>query len=109
MDLKSLKGNDLVKLMARNELKNFFDVYTRIFRKYYKETKDYKTSKTLIDVVIHNQNKIIETTAIGCPFSDHHFVIAALDFHTPKLATFSNFGRSLSEKIFSLKKSPNKI
>jgi hypothetical protein len=104
MDLKSLKGNDLVKLMARNELKNFFDVYTRIFRKYYKETKDYKTSKTLIDVVIHNQNKIIETTAIGCPFSDHHFVIAALDFHTPKLETFSNSGRSLSEKNLFLKK-----
>jgi hypothetical protein len=98
MDLKSSKGNDLAKFMARNELKNFVDVYTRIFRKYYKETKDYKTSKTLIDVAIHNQKKIIETAAIGCPFSDHHFVIAALDFHSPKLATFSNFGRSLSEK-----------
>jgi hypothetical protein len=98
MDLKSSKGNDLAKFMSRNELKNFVDVYTRIFRKYYKETKDYKTSKTLIDVAIHNQKKIIETAAIGCPFSDHHFVIAALDFHSPKLATFSNFGRSLSEK-----------
>ena len=52
----------------------------------------------MIDVIIHNQDKIIDTKVIGCPFSDHHFLIAALDFTPVKAKPFENIGRSLSEK-----------
>ena len=76
----------------------FVTQHTRICRNYYKKNKDYKTSKTLIDVVIHNQNRIVDTKVIGCPFSDHKFVITSLDFSCPKEKPFESFGRSLSEK-----------
>ena len=35
---------------------------------------------------------------IGCPFSDHKFLVAALDLSRAKHTPFVNIGRSLSEK-----------
>ena len=35
---------------------------------------------------------------IGCPFSDHKFLVAALDLSQSKRIPFQNTGRSLSEK-----------
>ena len=98
MDLRSTKGIDLRDFLIRNELKNFVNQHTRVCRSYYKKKKKYQTSKTLIDVIIHNQNRILETKVIGCPFSDHKFIIAALDFTSTKSNPFINIGRSLSEK-----------
>ena len=102
MDLRSTKGIDLANFLIRNDLKNFVNEHTRVCRSFYKEKRKYKTSKTLIDVIIHNQNRIIDTKVIGCPFSDRKFLIAALDFGQTKSSPFINVGRSLSEKNLML-------
>ena len=80
MDLKSIKGLDLAQFLVRNGLKNFVNEHTRVCRSFYKDKKKHITSKTLIDVIICNQDKIIDNKVIGCPFSDHKFLVAALDF-----------------------------
>ena len=61
-------------------MKDYVRDYTRINLRL-NEKKKFITSKTLIDVAIRNGESLIETKVIGCSFSDHHFVIAALDFH----------------------------
>ena len=78
-------------------MKNFVNQHTRVCRTYYKKKK-FQTSKTLIDVIIHNQDRIIGTNVIRCPFSDHKFIIAALDFNSTKPNPFVNIGQSFSEK-----------
>ena len=98
MDLRSSKGNDLANFLMRNDLKNFVNEHTRVCRSYYKEKKKYQTSKSLIDVCISNQDKIIDIKVIGCPFSDHKFLVAAIDLSRTKHTPFVNIGRSLSEK-----------
>ena len=99
MDLRnSSKSADLHAFLTNYKLKNFVTEHTRIARNFYQKKKKVVVSKTLIDVIIHNQDKIIDTKVIGCPFSDHHFLIAALDFTPVKAKPFENVGRSLSEK-----------
>ena len=98
MDLRSSKGNDLANFLMRNDLKNFVNEHTRVCRSYYKDKKKYQTSKSLIDVCISNQDKIIDIKVIGCPFSDHKFLVAAIDLSRTKHTPFVNIGRSLSEK-----------
>ena len=98
MDLRSSKGIDLLNFLIRNDLKNFVNEHTRVCRSYYKEKKKFQTSKSLIDVCISNQNKVTDIKVIGCPFSDHKFLVAALDFSRAKHTPFVNVGRSLSEK-----------
>ena len=100
MDLKSIKGFDLAQFLVRNDLKNFINEHTRVSRCFYKEKNKYQTSKTLIDVIIHNQDKVIDTNVIPCPFSDHKFIIAALEISQTKKTPFVSTGRSLNEKIF---------
>ena len=41
---------------------------------------------------------LIDYKIFGCPFSDHHFVIVALDFNSPKIIHSGNLGSQLSEK-----------
>ena len=84
MDLKSSEGNDLKDFLINNEMKNYVNVHTRIARTFYKKKQKYVESKTLIDVILQNQDKVIDTAVFGCPFSGHSFVIAALDFSSPK-------------------------
>ena len=98
MDLKSLKGFDLAQFLIRQDLKNHINEHTRVCRNYFKDKKKFITSKSCIDTFIHNQDKVVETKVIPCPFSDHKFIIAALDFNKTKNIPFVNEGRSLSEK-----------
>ena len=98
MDLRSSKGLDLANFLLRNDLKNFVNEHTRVCRSYYKDKKKFQTSKSLIDVCISNQNKVTSVKVIGCPFSDHKFLVAALDLSRAKHTPFVNIGRSLSEK-----------
>ena len=98
MDLKSIKGIDLTNFLIRNDLKNFVNEHTRVCRSFYKDKKKYQTSKSLIDVCISNHDKVVDVKVIGCPFSDHKFLVAALDFKKSKHTPFVNTGRSLSEK-----------
>ena len=75
-------------------MKNYINGYTRIARSYYEKKNKFITSKTIIDVATHNGESLIETKVIGCPFSDHHFVIAALDFNPAKKHSLVKLGAS---------------
>ena len=88
MDLKSIRGADLLNFLIRNNLKNSVEQHTRVCRSYYKDRKKFQTSKTLIDVIISNQEDKIENQVIGCPFSDHKFIIAALEYSQTKFTPF---------------------
>ena len=102
MDLWSQKGDLLRDFLIKNELVNYVKEHTRHSRNFYVEKNAHVDCKTLIDVAIHNSNKIISTGVIGCPFSDHKFVIAALDFSKAKFIPNEILGRSLSEKNLAL-------
>ncbi len=60
MDLKSIRGADLLNFLIRNNLKNSVEQHTRVCRSYYKDRKKFQTSKTLIDVIISNQEDKIK-------------------------------------------------
>ena len=81
MDLFSKQGSELKQFMISNDLKNFVTKFTRIATNYYSEKDVYRTSKTLIDVILHNEEEIISTKVFGCPFSDHNFVLATLSIN----------------------------
>lgn len=60
---------------------NFYNAVkdsTRVSAKYYKNSNRIKTSKSLIDVLIHNQNNIIKCITIDNCISDQKFVYAEL-------------------------------
>jgi len=60
MDQKSIRGADLLNFLFRNNLKNSVEQHTRVCRSYYKDRKKFQTSKTLIDVIISNQEDKIK-------------------------------------------------
>ena len=99
MDLLSSKGNELKSFSLTNNYKNYITKYTRIATKYYEKKKMHKTSKTLIDVLLHNSNCVVSTNVFGCPFSDHNFILANLDFKpTRKITIEPIFTRCLTQK-----------
>ena len=63
----------------------------------------FTTSKTLIDVIIHNEDMITDVSCIGCPFSDHHFVLASIDITLEKIKPeLPDKGRHFSETNLNL-------
>ena len=64
MDLKSNKGGELKEFLVDNNLKNFVNDYTRIARTFYKDKKEYIESKTLIDVILHNNDNVKNTSVL---------------------------------------------
>ena len=69
MDFISNNGADLQIFMDNNHLLNFVMEPTRVCTKYYSSTNSYRTSHSLIDVVLHNDNMIINVNTLGCPFA----------------------------------------
>ena len=78
MDLNSNKGKDLLDFMYINHFKNYIKDFTRISTKWCPYKNEYITSKTLIDVLLHNKDLISNTDSIECPFSDHNFILSSL-------------------------------
>ncbi len=99
MDLLSSAGDDLKEFMISNELKNGVTEPTRTQTSFYKSDNEYRTSSTLIDVILHNQDLIEKTLVIDCPFSDHSFVISSLKIEKVKLEPQSIMCRNLSEPV----------
>ena len=64
MDLKNpeTKGQPLVDFMVANDFKNCVRNYTRICKSYLQSTNEYRTSKTLIDVVLYNKETVTKTS-----------------------------------------------
>ena len=82
MDIFSKQGSELKQFMIANDLKNFVTKFTRIATNCYSKKDVYRTSKTLIDVILHNGEEIISTKVFGCPFSDNNFVLATLSINS---------------------------
>jgi len=38
-----------------------------------------KESGTLLDIILHNKNLITDTQVIGCPYSDHKFIVGSIE------------------------------
>ena len=96
MDLKSSKGIDLTNFMIFNNMINYVDDYTRIVSRYSAKQNKFINSKSLLDVVLHNSNLILETASINCPFSDHNFVVVKVDRVKVKSKQRSILTRNLS-------------
>ncbi len=52
---------------------------TRTITKFYNKSSSYKTSATLLDVIISNKLSSVENFVINCPFSDHCFIGASFN------------------------------
>ena len=98
MDLKSKKWDQLKQFMYSNNCNNFVKNYTRIATRFYKKSNKSTTSNTLIDVVIHNKNKIRKVMNVNCPFSDRKFIITELKVHSEPKRRITIQCRNLSQK-----------
>ena len=85
--------------------------YTRVCTKFYEKTQSSKTSKSLLDVVIQNNEECkTASRVIGCPFSDHKFVLSNLSLKSAiEIELPSPTGRSLSpDKLAKIEKAIKK-
>jgi exonuclease III len=100
-----LTENHIFSSFLKNyDLKNFVEGPTRIFTKFYEKNNISKTSKTLIDLVLHNKNFIKSNTIIDCPFSDHCFILTSLDIKSTKPIPKYIASRNYSiENLFNIK------
>jgi len=86
--LSPISGKPLSTFMDNYSFKNFVNKPTRV----HNNNKD-----TLIDVILHNSDMVRETDIIGCPFSDHKLVIAALNFSCLKIGPQKYLSRCITE------------
>ncbi len=73
-DLLNNNFNHLSRFMKQYNLNNAFIEPTRTVTKFYKKSMTYKTSSTLIDVILTNKLQAVDSLVFSCPFSDHCFV-----------------------------------
>ncbi len=66
MDLNCEKGDDLKEFLINNDYKNYVSKDTRIATYLCSKTNTLKTTKTLIDVIIHNGDKVLRTDSFNC-------------------------------------------
>ena len=102
MDLLSSNENPLKRFMQDQNMSNFINNATRVRQRFNKSLDTSTHSSTLLDVIIHNKNLITGTQVIDCPYSDHKFIVGAIDIKkfNPKPQIF--WSRSLSEKNLKL-------
>ena len=98
IDLKSAKGQDFIRYMQNYDLHNHVKEYTRMASRYIKEKDTYSLSKSLIDVIFHNNSFINNTLVVPCPFSDHCFVLADLSLPSVLETKSKKQIRNLNEK-----------
>ena len=92
------KNKNLFEFISHYNLKNFVTKPTRTKAKFYKRKKEFCTSSTIIDVIIHNNELINSTSVINCLFSDHDLITANVKVeHTTSTDKFI-IKRDLSEK-----------
>ena len=91
------KGILLQEFLSNYNLKNAVAKATRIASYKNKINGEIRTSTSLIDVLLYNSDLIQKTSIIGCPFSDHHFVLASIKLKPTKNSTFSLICRNLSK------------
>jgi hypothetical protein len=95
-------GCDLAEFVENNELTNYVTKPTRTAT-YKSKTADLMwNTSSLLDVLISNQSFVNEVQVIDCPFSDHKFVAASLQFDSNKPSQQSIQCRNLSERNLML-------
>ena len=72
MNLLDDNNTDINNFLTANQLVNHIKEPTRVTT----------TSATLIDVILHNDNLVLNTAVIDCPFSDHSFTAANIVFNS---------------------------
>jgi hypothetical protein len=96
MNLLDTNNNQLDNLIKNNNLSNYVDEPTRIATIFHEKEKKFTTSKTLIDVIIHNNVLIDNCKVFDCPFSDHRFVLVNLKIEKLKYEKKSIIARNLT-------------
>ena len=94
LEERNLNSN-LIEFLFNNNLKQLVTEPTRICSKYYERSNNFSCSKSLIDVVIHNNNLVQDTQSIHCPFSDHNFIVGTLDCKKANRKSEYFIGRNL--------------
>ena len=84
--------------LTNHQLNNFITEPTRVRTKFMTNSNSEKNSSTLIDVLVHNKNLVTDTRVIDCPFSDHKFIVGAINIEKPKVSPQTFWSRNLSEK-----------
>lgn len=93
---------NLLEFLLNNNLNQAVNQPTRICAKYYEKSKKFNCTKTLIDVLIHNNDIVRKVYNINCPFSDHKFVLAKLDLKKKEVKANYFIGRKLTAKNVNL-------
>jgi hypothetical protein len=92
-DLLSNNGNNLLSLMSSYNFTNFNNKPTRISN----------DSTTLLDVLFANCDNIISNSDVfDCPFSDHRFLVAALNIDSISSGSVTIETRQLNDEKISL-------
>ncbi|RMZ97515.1 RNA-directed DNA polymerase from mobile element jockey-like, partial [Brachionus plicatilis] len=84
IDFNNGENSKIKEFMTNNELINFVKKATRNSSKFYKNTNSFRSTSTMIDLLLHNGDFIIDTDVLNCPFSDHCFVLAKLEIKKKK-------------------------
>ena len=85
MDLNTSKGMDLVNFMDIHNLKNFVTEFTRSVITWNSKKNAYRSSNSIIDVVLHNSDLIENIETTDCAFSDHKILKMILRLKILKL------------------------
>ena len=83
----------------QNSLKNFVKKPTRIAD--CKRITGISHSETLIDVVLHNKNSVLDTLVLQFPFSEHRIVVMKCIFKAAKFQPIIKLSRKLNESTIN--------
>jgi len=75
---KNETNEELTKFMDDFDYNNHVTEFTRVAKKFFKKKNKYITSKTIIDVVLHNRDLVQSTKVVNCPYSDQKFVVTKI-------------------------------
>jgi len=103
MDLLSPNSNPLKVFIELNKFKNFISEPSRVKTRFLKSINEESCSSTLIDVLIHNKDLIIDTRVIGCPFINYHkFIVGSIKLDKQKPDSEVFWSRNLSDANIKL-------
>ena len=71
-----------MQYFLRFDFINLITEPTRVCTKFYKRLNNYKTTSTLIDLIITNNEFHKESMTVDCHFSDHKFVCSKFLFES---------------------------
>ncbi|RNA41542.1 RNA-directed DNA polymerase from mobile element jockey-like [Brachionus plicatilis] len=91
-----INGQCLKEFLENNGLKTVVSSPTRLCVSKFKSNGSELDSSTIIDHLIVGDDQSIACEVIGCPFSDHKFVVGAIEFEVGKPIDPLTFYRNLS-------------